>query len=145
MRVVAILSIVATLLTDSARAQETPPLKLQGVRLLDYGKAVRWIIGFTNVSSAPIKAFRVTLLRSNDFNESIRVFPIEYSSESEFRTAPARGTGGHIIKPGETIFYVSLAFSNGTGERFFTNNPGSERPSVTVPFSIKVTQIVNDE
>jgi hypothetical protein len=144
MGVIAITLSVAALMAHTTSAQETSPLKLEGVRLLDYGRYVRWIIGFTNVSDAPIRAFRVTLLRSNDFNETIRVFPIEYSSESEFRTAPARGTGGHIIKPGETIYYVSLASLEG-GERFFTNNPGRERPSAIGPFSIKVTQVVNDE
>lgn len=59
-----------------------------------------------NYAKSPIKAFRATLFRKNDFDELNTVLGIEFSSESVYYGSSGK-TFGHLVQPGETIFFVA--------------------------------------
>lgn len=119
---------------------EEDGLKLETVRARGYGNATIIAAGMKNHTGSPIRAFRATLFRLNDFDEAERVCAIEFSSDSEFRTS--RGpTKRHIIQPGETVFYVIIANNNGTGETFFTAGVSEFAPAKG-QFRLQVSKVV---
>jgi hypothetical protein len=61
-------------------------------------------IGIKNVGQTPVKAFRASLLKTNDFDESEETLTLEYSSESQYVTE-GRKESHHILLVGETLFY----------------------------------------
>jgi hypothetical protein len=78
-------------------------LKLTGVWVVHMhsSSGMQLSLGIQNVGSVPLKAFRATLLKINDFDESEETLTLEFSSESDYN---AKGSH-HILKPGETIFF----------------------------------------
>jgi hypothetical protein len=74
-------------------------LKLTGVWVLQK----QFTIGIQNAGTLPFKAFRATLLKVNDFDESEEVLTLEFSSETDYYYNGKESH--HILQPGETIFF----------------------------------------
>src|SRR5258706_16085914 len=88
-------------LTHALYAGDEDALKLDSVRAANFSNATMLVIGITNLTGAPVRAFSPNLLKLNDFDEAKEICAIEFSGESEYRRSHAEPTAHHIIKPGE--------------------------------------------
>jgi hypothetical protein len=123
-------------------ADDNDALKLEVVRAVTFSNATMLLVGIKNHAETPVRAFRATLSRLNDFDESSQVCEIEFSSDSEFRTS--RGpTNRHVIQTGETIFYSLIAKNDGTVETTFTGEDISKFPTAKGRYKLQLAKVIS--
>ena len=128
----------------SLLADDKATLKLDSVRTRIYSDTTIIVIGITNDSATSLRAFRATLSGLNDFNEAKQLCSIEFSSKEVVETSRGR-TSGHVVQPGEMIFYVLIAKDNGRNEQGFTLRPPDRAKFAQADgrFQLQVAKIVS--
>ena len=121
-------------------ADDDARLKLESVHAAAAGNGTILVIGITNDSGAPVKAFRAGLFSINDFDEIKKVCAIEFTGSSEYRKGGGDPTYRHIIKPRETIYYNFIALDDGSVTKAFSNDPG-KLPLIEKRFKFQVDKL----
>jgi hypothetical protein len=130
--------------TLSRRAVGT--FEVQSVWRGSSGLGPVYVIGIKNLTGTPIKAFRGTVSKLNDFNEAIEICEVEYTSDAEYKKNH-EFTRHHIVKSGETIYYARLT---DTVEEFADKPEGMivDTRLVSVlkgPFAFTATKVVTEK
>ena len=76
---------------------------------IEFGNALQLISLYENTSGRPIKAFRVTWGVLDDFGEVAFKLKTEFTGSSTYLSGEDK-TQGHVIEPGEKIYYSMSLF-----------------------------------
>ena len=105
-------------------ANSDRPLVLDGVwGDKDINGDMQIITAYKNVSGRPIKAFRVTWGRMNDFDEVDYKYTTEFTGSSTY-TGNNSQSRDHIVQPGETIYYGFFIISGTIENGYFSDYDG---------------------
>jgi hypothetical protein len=141
MRHILITLTLSILLARAVFAGDEAALRLDGVRGSSIkGLGSRIVVGITNVSRAPVKAFRASLLQFDDFDQAKQLCAIEFSSETKF-TQDGKATNHYIIKPGETIYY-SVTNTTLTGKTLIKASNAPEDDPIKGRFKLEMGKVV---
>ena len=123
-------------------------LSLVEVKCLRFSNAQLSVLSLQNTGAEPIKAFRVQILRPNDFGETVEVAALEYSSESnviEGGIASGRLRHGAILQVGDHISFSQTAFEDGRIEEhwFLNSSPPKNVSSTGRGYILRIIKVVN--
>lgn len=102
------------------------PLVLDGKWYIEFGNAEQVITAYKNTSGKPIIAFRITWGLLDDFGEVAIKLKTEYIGSSTYFGNGTKSQG-HVIQPGETIYYSTMLIDGVEEIGFFADREGLQK------------------
>ena len=116
---------VPSRMQSSSTINDTP-FTINDKWMIEFGNALQLISLYENTSGRPIKAFRVTWGVLDDFGEVAFKLKTEFTGSSTYLSGEDK-TQGHVIEPGEKIYYSMMIIDDIEQIGYFASQNGLKK------------------